>query len=328
MNKYLKIIIGSFISMIGLWYALRQFNFTEFVSALSDVNYWYLVGAIVVQFSAIWFRALRWKWLLSPIKGIPTKPLFDATMIGYFGNNVLPLRMGELLRAYVVSYKYEIPTSQVIGTLVVDRILDLIALTVFAIFFLFNSELMNIPQWIIIIAIFITLFSFIFLIYIGGKNPNWQSIKQKYNLFNSTIGSKIFDIVSNVISGLSVLKKTTNKFGVYSFILVLWILYFISFIFMAKGINLELNLMNIGVLYVMLTLAISIPAAPGYVGTYHATCVAVLTNIYSVDLVASQTFAIVSHATVFIPFVIVGAIIFLKNSLNFSKLKSLEVSDS
>ena len=94
-------------------------------------------------------------------------------MIGYFGNNILPLRMGELLRAYVVSDKYKISTSKVIGTLVVDRILDLVALTIFALFFLFNSDLMNIPQWIMIFSIIVTISLFTFLIYIGGKNPDW-----------------------------------------------------------------------------------------------------------------------------------------------------------
>ena len=328
MNKYIKFIIGLLISVVGIWYAFRQFNFSEFIAALSNVNYFYLLGAIIIQFIAVWFRAVRWKWLISPIKEIPTKPLFDATMIGYFGNNILPLRMGELLRAYVVSDKYKISTSKVIGTLVVDRILDLVALTIFALFFLFNSDLMNIPQWIMIFSIIVTISLFTFLIYIGGKNPDWFSIKKRFSVFKSKIGSKLFDIFANMISGLSVLKKTKQKFGVYSFIIVLWILYFISFLFMVKGVNLELNLMNIGVLYVLLTLAISIPAAPGYVGTYHAICVAVLTNVYNIDLVASQTFAIVSHAAVFIPFVVVGAIIFVKNSLNFSKLKSLEISES
>ncbi len=97
---------------------------------------------------------------------------------------------------------------------------------------------------------------------------------------------------------------------------------------MIRAVNLDIGIISSGVLYVMLTVAISIPAAPGYVGTYHATCVAVLTSIYSIDLGTSQAFAIISHAAVFIPFVIVGAIVFVKNSLNFSKIKSLEISES
>lgn len=326
MNKYLKFIIGLLISVLGLWYALHQFNWADFINVLGKVNYWYLLLAVFIQFLAMWFRSLRWKWLLLPIKKISVSPLFEATMIGYFGNMILPLRMGEVLRAYVVSNRFAISMSKVIGTLVVDRILDMLALMVFAIFFVFNSELLNIPQWIVILSIFLTLFLFGFLIYIGGKNPDLQSKKQKYRVFHASVGSKIYDIIANLITGIAVLNKTPKKIGVYSFIVLLWSLYFISFLFMVKAVHIELNTMSIGILYVMLTIAISIPAAPGYVGTYHATCVAVLTNLFSIDLVSSQAFAIVSHAIVFIPFVIVGAIIFVKNSLNFSKIKSLEIS--
>ena len=86
--------------------------------------------------------------------------------------------------------------------------------------------------------------------------------------------------------------------------------------------------MNSSFLYVLLTLSISIPAAPGYIGTYHAACVAALTNIFSISLRASQSFAVLSHAVIFVPFVIIGAIFFLKNSINFSKLKSLDIVES
>ena len=328
MNKIVKFLIGLSISIAGLWYALHGFNWSEFVDALKYVNYWYLTLAIAIQFIAIWLRALRWQWLLLPVKKIPVNSLFDATMIGYFGNMVLPLRMGEVLRAYVVSNKFNLSTSKILGTLVIDRILDMLALMVFAIFFVFNSELLNVPQSIVILSIVATLIIFISLIYIGGKNPDYEKIKTKYNILNTSISSKIYDIIANLLSGLSVLTKTPKKVGVYSFIGLLWSLYFISFLLMVKAVNLDINIISSGVLYVLLTIAISIPAAPGYVGTYHATCVAVLINIYSIDIAASQAFAIISHAAVFIPFVIVGAVIFVKNSLNFSKIKSLEISES
>jgi uncharacterized protein (TIRG00374 family) len=228
----------------------------------------------------------------------------------------------------VVSNNHNISTSKILGTLVVDRVLDLLALMVFAIFFVFNSDLLNIPQWVITLSIIVTILLFGVLIYVGGKNPDWSSIKERYKIFNSNIGARFFDIFANIISGLKVLKQTPKKFGVYGFIVVLWSLYYLSFLLMVKAVDLDLTMMDIGVLYVMLTVTISIPAAPGYVGTYHATSVAVLTNMYAINMTSSQVFAIISHAIVFIPFVIVGAIIFVKNSLNFSKLKSLEISES
>ncbi len=328
MNKVSKFSIGLFLSGAGLVYAFRQFNWTEFINLLQGVNYWYMFGAVALQLAAVWVRALRWKWLLAPIKNIPTKLLFDATMIGYFGNNVLPLRMGELLRAYVVSNNSSISTSKVIGTLIVDRILDFLAVMILAFLFLFFSDLITIPRWIVIFSIILILGLFITVLIIGKKNPDWNSIKRRLKIFQSNVGSKIYDIITNIISGLSVLNKASNKIGIYGFIVLLWTMYYISFLLIIKGVNLELSIMNAGILYVLLTLSISIPAAPGYIGTYHATCVAVLTNIYNISLNASQAFAVLSHAVIFIPFVTIGAIFFLKNSLEFSKLKSIEITKS
>ena len=263
MNKYIKFFIGLLISVLGLWYALRQFDWYEFINALKNVNYWYLFAVVIVQFIAMWARSLRWKWLLLPIREFPTAKLFDATMIGYFGNMVLPLRMGEVLRAYVLSNNYNVSTSKILGTLVIDRLLDLLALMVFTIFFLFNTDLLNIPQWAVILSIMLTISMFGIMIYIGGKNPDWSSIKKKYKVFNSNIGSRIFEIIANLISGLRVLKQTPKKFGVYGFIIVLWSLYYLSFILIVKAVDLNLTMIDIGVLYVLLTIVISSPAAPG-----------------------------------------------------------------
>lgn len=328
MNKVIKFSIGLLFSCAGLVYAFRQFNWTEFINLLQGVNYWYLFGAVALQLAAVWVRALRWKWLLAPIKNIPTKLLFDATMIGYFGNNVLPLRMGELLRAYVVSNNSSISTSKVIGTLIVDRILDFLAVMILAVFFLFFSDLIAIPRWIVIFSIILILGLFITVLIIGNKNPDWENIKKRKKMFQSKSGSKLYDIITNIVSGLSVLNKTPHKIGVYSFIVLLWSMYYMSFILIIRGVSLDLSIMNAGVLYVLLSLSISIPAAPGYVGTYHAACFWALTTIYGFNDIVSQTFAILSHAVIFVPFVTIGAIFFLKNSMKFSKLKSIETIKS
>ena len=102
------------------------------------------------------------------------------------------------------------------------------------------------------------------------------SIKKRFSVFKSKIGSKLYDIFANMISGFSVLKKTNRRLVFIVLYGMLWSLYFISFLLMVKAVNLDINIISSGVLYVMLTIAISIPAAPGYVGTYHATSVAVL----------------------------------------------------
>ncbi len=328
MSKTVKFSIGLLFSIVGLIYAFRQFNWTEFIDSLRGVNYWYLIGAMALQLASVWLRALRWKWLLSPIKDVPLRITFDATIIGYFGNSVLPVRMGELLRAYIIANNSTLSVAQVIGSLIVERMLDILGVVILALIFLFNFEIINIPNWFMFSIVLITIVLFGSLFLISSNKMNWEFIKQRKYLFQSKIGSKIYNGLKNIITGLSVINHAKNKIGVYGFIFILWGIYYLSFIFVVNSVNLGLGWVDSGVLFILLSLAISIPAAPGYIGTYHATCVGALTTIYNIGLGESQAFAVLAHAMMFIPIVIVGSIFFLKNSMKFSKLKSLEIAES
>ena len=328
MNKAVKFSIGLLFSIIGLVYAFQQFNWIEFIDSLRGVNYWYLIGVMALQLVAVWLRALRWKWLLTPIKEVSLRTTFDATIIGYFGNSVLPVRMGELLRAYIVANESTLSVAQVVGSLIVERMLDVLGVVIFALIFLFNFDIINIPNWFILSIVLTTIVLFGILFLISSNKINWSFIKRRKHLFGSKIGLKIYGILKNIVSGLSVINHAPNKIGVYGFILVLWGLYYLSFIFIVQSVNLGLNWVDSGVLFILLSLAISIPAAPGYIGTYHATCVGALTTIYNIGLGESQAFAVLAHAMMFVPIVIIGSIFFLKNSMKFSKLKSLETVES
>jgi len=327
-SKTIKFLIGLLFSVVGLIYAFRQFNWAEFLESLRGVKYWYLLGAMAIQLVAVWLRALRWKWLLTPIKNVPLRTTFDATIIGYFGNSVLPVRMGELLRAYIVANNSTLSVAQVVGSLIVERMLDVLGVVIFALIFLFNFEIINIPNWLIFSIVLTTVILFGILFLISSNKINWTFIKQRKYLFHSKLGSKFYDILKNIVTGLSVINKAPNKIGVYGFIFVLWGMYYLSFIFVVKSADLGLNWVDSGVLFIILSLAISIPAAPGYIGTYHATCVGALTTIYNIGLGESQAFAVLAHAMMFVPIVIIGSIFFLKNSMKFSKLKSLETVES
>ena len=326
LKKAVKLLIGLFFSIIGLIYAFRNFNWADFTASLNDVNYLYIFCAIGLLIIAVWFRALRWKWLLEPIGSITTKSLFDATIVGYFGNNVLPFRMGEVLRAYVAANESTISTSKIIGTLIIERMLDLLAVIVLAIFLFFFSNLISVPNWIPVLLVFCSIV-LVFVVVLIRKSEFKLFKVEKINFVKSEVGKKIVLLVKNIFSGLTVLNRTSKKTGVIWLIFLIWIIYFISFWFIIKGAGLEINIAKSGVLFVMLTLAITIPAAPGYIGTYHATGVAVLTNIYNIGLGASQTFVVISHAVGFVPFVLIGAVIFIKKSLTFSNLNEMENRD-
>ena len=127
-----KAITGIVISLAGIYWAFKDFHFHEFANSIQEVNYLYLLLATLLLWVSVWFRALRWRWLFK-VDSLPTTAsLYRAELMGYFGNNVLPLRLGELMRAYLIGREWNLSKSYVFGTIVLERILDTLSLVFFA----------------------------------------------------------------------------------------------------------------------------------------------------------------------------------------------------
>ena len=88
-----KFILGLILSVAGIWWAFYDFEYHSFIKALSDSKLFYILIATGILMLSVWIRAIRWKYLLLHEKNISTAVLFKAVLIGYFGNNLLPLRL-------------------------------------------------------------------------------------------------------------------------------------------------------------------------------------------------------------------------------------------
>ena len=91
-------IIGLLISIAGIYWAFHDFGFDAFIETIKLVKYEYVLLASVLIISSVWLRAIRWKYLFMAKDGVETYSLFRYELIGYFGNNILPLRLGELVQ--------------------------------------------------------------------------------------------------------------------------------------------------------------------------------------------------------------------------------------
>ncbi|MGD2166124.1 MAG: lysylphosphatidylglycerol synthase transmembrane domain-containing protein, partial [Anaerolineae bacterium] len=101
-QRWLVLALGLVVSVGLLWYAFRDLELAQILAALRDANYWWLVPGVSVYFVSVWFRSWRWGFLMRASKRVPTHRLFPVVVIGYMGNDVLPFRLGEVLRAYVL----------------------------------------------------------------------------------------------------------------------------------------------------------------------------------------------------------------------------------
>ena len=177
-----KALIGIIISAGGIYWAFKDFLFIEFLNSIQNVNYLYLLLATILLWCSVWFRALRWRWLFK-IDALPsTASLYRAELIGYFGNNVLPLRLGELMRAYIIGREWNLSKKYVFGTIVLERILDTLSLVVCAFLLLLFYPLEESERYYIIWGGGITLVVIIILLIILHLI---QSIRINHKILNS-----------------------------------------------------------------------------------------------------------------------------------------------
>lgn len=103
---------------------------TQFVQSLKNLNYFYVFIIVLMGLLSHYFRALRWKLLIDPIGKTSVRNSFYAVMIGYLGNAFVP-RAGEILRASILSRYEKIPVSKLLGTVIVERLFDMVCYLLF-----------------------------------------------------------------------------------------------------------------------------------------------------------------------------------------------------
>lgn len=132
MSHRVRAVVGALITLLLLWWVLRDVSPSEVLVELRGASPWWLAVAVVLATFSFVLRALRWRVLLEPgHEGSSFEARFGATCTGFAANNLFPARLGELIRAYVLSRVAAVPFGVSVGSLVVERVLDGLVLATF-----------------------------------------------------------------------------------------------------------------------------------------------------------------------------------------------------
>ena len=111
---------------------MRKIEWSSLGVAFRDAKYIYIFPTIILMFLSFYLRAIRWKVLISPVKKVSILNLFSVNMIGFMANNVLPARLGEVIRPVMIARKEKINVSTSFATIVMERIFDMLGIIVIA----------------------------------------------------------------------------------------------------------------------------------------------------------------------------------------------------
>ncbi len=313
-----------------LWLAFRGQDLQKILLDLQNANYFWVIASVMVSIVAHYIRGLRWKMLIKPLGHEPSNAnTYHAVMVGYLANLAVP-RMGEISRCGVLNRTNKIPLNSLIGTVIIERIIDvlfLLSILVFSILLEYNRIFDFIKINILIpmfdkfssssILIYVFIGMLVIAIAVVYIIKAYHEKLLKIKLYN-----KVFEILIGFKEGiLSVLKmEKKGLFILYS--VTIWFLYILSTYLCYFAIESTAGLSFTSAIFVMAVGGIGMSApVQGGIGAYEAT-VQLGLLVYGIAAVNGLAYATLNHSSQILSILIFGSISLLYIFLKFRKNKN------
>jgi uncharacterized protein (TIRG00374 family) len=274
-NRAVKLIASLLVTLAFTWWAFRNADWASQVSSLKSANYLWVLPYFVVLTLVHVARTLRWGCLLSGMERVPFRKLNEASGIGFMMLLVLPFRLGEFARPFLIAQRSSIRRSAAMTSVVLERITDgmLVALVMRGMLFFVPTEVPELR--------YVTLgANLMFAVFGGGLAfllfALWHQARAVH-LVRITVGrvvprlaDKMADIVDTFVGAMRQLPDRRQMVGFFIYTLVYWGLNGAGMALLSRAFGLNLTLFQAYVVMCVLVVGIMIPAAPGMLGTFQA----------------------------------------------------------
>ncbi|MFZ1291971.1 MAG: lysylphosphatidylglycerol synthase transmembrane domain-containing protein [Melioribacteraceae bacterium] len=314
---------------VFLYMAFNNINFGEVFSILQNISFpWFLLYLVVWAMSHI-TRAFRWKIIIKSVKeNTSVLNLFGAVMVGYGVNCVVP-RLGELYRGLFLGRWENISRSSMVGTIVVERVIDILVLgfSVLISVAIYSGNLYSEISWLkstvyIGFAAIISIIVFLFLL-VKFKENFYNAILQFVGKFSSKLANVLAKGFHLLTDGFASLKGTKNFVSVILLSALIMYLYGLTAYIAFFTIHMDkIQPVSYSMAWIVMTISafgVIIPT-PGATGSYHLIVISVLVSLYNFNNEISGAFAILTHITSYILFILFTILLsYLINKLQEKK---------
>jgi uncharacterized protein (TIRG00374 family) len=308
-----SLVIGILLLVGLIWWT----GIDKIGAAIGSASPLWLAAAALIILPAYIVRAIRWKLLLYPVKkNVRVSTTFWSTSIGSMVNTLVPIRLGEFVRAYILGEKEGTGFAPGFSSIVVERTLDLIGLLSIGIaaMFLVSTEA-ALSSLIVDIfkAVAVLIAAILVVIIVGIKKEDLiiklvTGITSKIPLVKKYT-TRIADFTSSLIKGLQGLSQNPKMFAAnMSLTWILWLTQTSAIYLTFEAFSYPLSFTAATLGGVLMSLSYILPATPGYVGSYEAFWVVIFTllGVTQADLLLA--IGVISHLIGIVPIIIVGCI--------------------
>jgi len=332
LKRYLGLALGLICSSTFLFLAVRGVDLRATWHYMQAANAGWM---IVIAFSTLGsevVRTRRWHRLLSPIKDSPLLSLFRVVMIGQAGNQILPVRLGEPLRAFALKRVEDVPFATGLTTLVVERTFDVIGILLFL-----GLSLVVIPVpphvdpsfktavEVLAGGVMILVCCGIFVLLKRTLVASW--VENLLKILPKGLACRVAPMLHSLFDGLISMRSWRQVLALLAETIVLWICFGGAFAFgllsMDLTISLDTNLILVAiVVLVSVGLFTMLPAAVGSLGTFQAGCIFGLA-IFGIPKEQALGYSVLVHAIQFATTTMVGGYFFVTGAFRIADLRKV-----
>ncbi len=310
-------VFGYCVAIGSLVWVLHDFHIVKSLRQMEDVDWrWVLLGMTFDVFS-YGFQALRWKFLMAPFRKVRLPRTIRAVYAGLFANLVFPLRPGEFLRSYLISSQEEITLGRVLGSVGVERLIDLViataALGIVSLYVALPDRFKRAADILGVVTLAIVTIIIILIFYIEfklGRDGGETEAERRY-------------VPGRIMGALTSLHAMGTAPSFYPAVLIsiampacqvlaLWAL--------IRSYPLPLSFTASVVVLLIINLGVSLPNAPANVGSYQFFCVLGVT-IFGVDKTTAAGFSFFAWFALTLPFIFLGFAALLRSGMTLRSMR-------
>jgi uncharacterized protein (TIRG00374 family) len=313
---------------VFLGFAIRKVDWGEAAAALAAAHYVYVLPMFGVTIWTLYIRAQRWRILLRPVGTPAMRTLVSATNIGFMANMVLPLRVGEVIRPVLVSRKENEPLSGILATVVLERIFDM-----FTILFLFgvSASLVavsdQVRHWGYYLSGLAAAVAAVVIIVRWQEALALRLLQLVLWPLPAAIGTPVGNFFRGFVQALETLQSPLTFVQLLGWSLYLWLVIALIYLLGILAFDIPAPVLVASItVSAIVAIAVSVPQAPGYIGSFQLGCTLSLA-IFNVSQSHAIAYSIVLHLTQFVGVVAAGLYSLAREGMTMRQLEEVSEAD-
>jgi uncharacterized protein (TIRG00374 family) len=342
MLRHTRTVVGALLSIFLLWFLFRDTDWQVLSSVLREVDVSWLFLALVLSFSSSFTRVQRWSYVVRASQPATFRSMFSATQIGLLVNLLIPARLGDVVRGYVLASLAKIPFTRSLTLVALDRINDIFAMVTVLLIalssfpsdrdiefaagafgnyepFVVSSSLIQPVAVSLTAALFIVIIIMVFLYF--RQEFVLRFLSRVLEPVSSRVAASLCEMFLNFAAGMHIFRSGMQMTKSVLLSLITWGLVALSLAAVLKAFHLEFPWYGPFLMLAILGVFTAVTVTPGMVGQYHVPVVASLLMILpGMNVNEAKAVAIVAHLLAILPPVVLGVYCMLSEQLHIHDL--------